>query len=117
MNEPQFNNAKRCYLKTEDGDKVILYEYTWKSHCAYPERGFIRYNFDKLKETLLHPDTVRDSRRLKTAKLYYKSFDKIMLLPKVTVPAVFKYIVVIVNWPKGKSYGVINSFYPTNKVK
>jgi hypothetical protein len=115
MDKPHFDESQRCYLKTTDGDSVILYKRTWDLKISYPERQFLEYNFDKLKETLLYPDCIKNSRVLNTAKIYYKHYERIFLRPNITGPRPF-FLKVIVNKPK-KGNRIITSFMPTDKVR
>lgn len=115
MGSPKFDKHGICRIKDIDDEFVSLSKSVWEFKISKPERQHLRYNFDKIKETLRSPDTIRESKRCDDTILYYKAFDTILLQPGTPLPANKQYICVVVAIENGQKR--VKTFYDTNRIK
>jgi hypothetical protein len=112
---PNFDKNGICYLQGEKSEKVVLHKALWEKKIARPERGFLQFNFAKIKETLKSPDHKRISRQCKTDQILYKHFEKVWILPNISAPLLKNYIVVIVGEKDNLKY--IKTIYTADRLK
>ena len=112
MDAPKFDDKDRFKLIGYDGNTYHLTRESWEHVIKDRQRDTVKFNFDKVKLTITHPDEVRKSRIRTASKILYRKFDRINIRENITVPWDGYYAVVIDRKKKR-----IQTIYPTRKIK
>lgn len=116
MDAPKFDDKDRFKLIGYDGRTYCLTRKVWETKTKYPERQFLKLNFDKIELTITYPDEVRRSTKKKDSKILYRKFAQITIREGITVPwpgGNPGYIAVVIN----ETNSVVQTIYPTPKIK
>ena len=113
---PKFNQQGCFELKGYDGKTYYLTQKVWETKTKYPERQFLKLNFDKIELTITYPNEVRRSTKKRDSKILYRLFDRITIREGITVPwpdGNPGYIAVVIN----ETNCIVQTIYPTPKIK
>lgn len=113
---PSFKASGVCYLKDKLGNSVLLKQSVWEEKISKPERTFLAYNYLKIVETIRNPDHERKSTKNKKARILYKRFDDIWLLPNIKTTFRDGYMVVVIQKIKSGIF-VVKTMYTTSRIK
>ncbi len=83
-------------IKGHDGKQFELTEQTWRHIVQDNSSKYLEAHFDKIAETLEHPDFILKSPKEESVKAFVKFFDDFYILNTVTA-RVFLYVLVNVN--------------------
>lgn len=110
--QPKFDGKSRCFLRDYNRRRVCLYTTTWETKTKKPERAWaVKFNFDKIIETLKQPDCVKKSKKNPESVLYYKKFGEFNIRREITVPLEQYMVVIVLNYRK------VQTIYTTKRIK
>lgn len=116
MSAPKFDKRGHFKLIGYDGKSYCLTRKIWETKTKYPERAFLKLNFDKIELTVTYPHEVRRSTQKRDSKILYRGFSRVVIGESITAPwpgGNPGYIAVVIN----EKNGLIQTIYPTPKMK
>ena len=116
MPQPNFGADRTAYilLPCYDRRSYKLFKSTWDLKIKHDERRHLEFNYDKIKETFLKPDLVRESQNDPRCFIAYKKIPQYTLIPGRPKELVFETFLAVV--ADGANL-IIKTFYPCEKTK
>ena len=80
-----FDEEGLVYFEDHEGNYLCLRKATWEKVLSHREREHLKYNIDKMRESILQPLEVRRSTQDPDVKIIYGEFGTYAILPNIMV--------------------------------